>query len=292
MTVLRLLLGLACIALLLVGSTTLHQELVVLNGTYPTEFRSYYIPSSNYLQVASLGQKNFLADLIFIWAIQYFDLYGKDVRDTYLFHTYDVITDLDPHFHEAYVFGNLFLSLDKRYDLIYQLSDKGLEKNPKNWLLAWDAGTYAFFQQKDYAIALKYFRTAAERNPDNSMLRDLIANTYKYRGEYEASLKYWEELRAKHEKDESGQGRFLVFAATRNIFDLTIKIELRKLNAAVQSYRKDKGAPPHNLSALIREGYIGVLPLDPGGKPYLYDRVKGEVACQTPFQFRGKYAQW
>ncbi len=288
----RVLAGLLLLALLFAGSVSLHQELVTLTETYPTEFRSYYIPSSAYLQVASLGQRNFWADLIFIWSIQYFDHYGDSVRDTYLFHTYDVITDLDPRFHEAYVFGNLFLSLDRRFDLIYQLTDKGLELNPKNWLLAWDAGTYAFFQQKDYTQALKYFRIAAARNPSDHRLKDLVANAYKYRGDYEDSLRYWQELKADHENDDTEQGRFFVFAAERNICDLTIKIALRTLEGAVAAYRKDRGTLPPTLEALVRSGYLKALPLDPEGKPYLYDHGTGEVRCQTPLKFRGRFAQW
>jgi len=288
----RTLAGVLLVALLFVGSVSLHQDLVALNGTYPTEFRSYYIPSSAYLKVASLGQRNFWADLIFIWSIQYFDRYRESVRDTYLFHTYDVITDLDPRFHEAYVFGNLFLSVDRRFDLIYKLADKGLELNPKNWLLAWDAGTYAFFQQKDYTQALKYFRIAAARNPSDDRLKDLVANAYKYRGDYEDSLRYWQALKADHENDETEQGRFFVFAAERNISDLTTKIAMRSLKGAVEAYRKDRGTFPLTLDTLVRTGYLKALPSDPEGKPYLYDRATGEVTCQTPLKFRGRWAQW
>lgn len=288
----RTLAGVLLLALLLSGSVSLHQELVALNETYPTEFRSYYIPSSAYLKVASLGQRNFWADLVFIWSIQYFDRYGDSVRDTYLFHTYDVITDLDPGFSEAYIFGNLFLSLDKRFDLIYQLTDKGLRLNPKNWLLAWDAGTYAFFQEQNYTQALKYFHIAAERNPSDDRIRDLVANAYKYRGDYEDSLRYWQELKADHANDETEQGRFFVFAAERNIADLTIKIDLRTLKGAVETYRKDRGTFPLSLEALVRSGTLKTLPVDPEGKPYLYNMATGEVTCQTALKFRGKFAQW
>jgi tetratricopeptide (TPR) repeat protein len=278
----------ACLA----GSVSMHRQLADINATYPAEFRSYYIPSSTFLKIASLGQRNFWADLIFIWSIQYFDRYGLEVRDDYLFHTYDVITDLDPLFHEAYVFGNLFLSIDRRWDLIYKLTDKGLELNPKNWILAWDAGTYAFFQQKDYTRALDYFRIAMERNPTDARMKKLVANAYKYRGDYEDSLLYWKELRKYYETDETTQGRFFLFAAERNIFDLTIKIDLRNLQAAVDTYKTVKGRLPSTLDTLVRGGFLKFLPLDPEGKNYLYDPVTGSVSCQTPFKFRGKYAQW
>jgi hypothetical protein len=288
----RTLAGVVLIAACLAGTVSLHRNLAELTASYPTEFRSYYVPSSAYLKVASFGQRNAWADLVFIWSIQYFDRYRREVRDEYLFHTYDVITDLDPLFQEAYVFGNLFLSLDRRWDLIYKLADKGLELNPKNYILAWDAGTYAFFQQKDYTQALKYFRIASERSPGDSRLKDLLANAYKYRGDYEDSLRYWRELEAAHATDETDQGRFFVFAAERNIFDLTIKIDLRNLQAAVAAYQKANGRLPSSLEALSRGGFIKRLPADPEGKPYLYDAATGQVSCQTPFRFRGKYAQW
>ena len=288
----RLVAGLCLIAVLMVGSATLHEQLVTLHDAYPTEFRSYYVPSSAYMSVASLGQKNFWADLVFIWSIQFFDRYGPKVRDAYLLHTYDVITDLDPRFQEAYIFGNLFLSLDKNWDLLYKLADKGIEQNPKNWVLAWDAGTYAFFQQKDYARALKYFRIAEERNPGDSRLQNFVANAYKYRGEYENSLRYWQELKLEHEKEDTDLGRFLLFTAERNIFDLTIKIDLRNLSAAVARFKAEKGANPLTLAALVKAGYIKSLPEDPEGKPYLYNAKTGDITCQTPLKFRGKFAQW
>lgn len=288
----RTLLGLLLIAMLLTAVVPLHQGMVALHDTYPTEFRSFYVPSSAYMSVISMGQKTFWADLIFIWSTQFFDRYAQSVRDTYLFHTFDVITDLDPHYQDAYLFGNLFLSLDRRYDLIYQLTDKGLDKNPKDWVLAWDAGTYAFFQQHDYAKAMKYFGIAIKRNPDQPVLHDLMANAYKYGGDYETSLKYWQGIRARNEHDETSQGRFFFFAAERNIFDLSIKIDLQKLQAAVADYRKAKGEWPPVLGALVKAGYLQHLPMDPEGKPYLYDARTGEVTCQTPFKFRGKYAQW
>ncbi len=288
----RTLAGVLVIVLLLAAVVPLHQQMVALHDTYPSEFRSYYIPSSAYLKLACLGQDNFAADLIFIWSIQYFDRYKQSVRDTYLLHTYDVITDLDPRFYEAYIMGNLFLSLDKRWDMLYSLSDKGIAADPKDWLVAWDAGTYAFFQAHDYAKALKYFHIAYARNPNRPILKDMLANAYKYQGDYESSLHYWQSIAQEFAGQEEHQASYFRFAAERNIFDLTIKIDLRNLTSAVAMYRRAKGAPPPTLRALVSSGYLKSLPVDPDGKPYLYDPKTGAVTCQTPFKFRGKFGQW
>lgn len=277
---------------LLTSVYSLHGGLKSLYDTYPTEFRSYYIPSSAYMKVASLGQRNFLADLVFIWAIQFFDRYGLEVRDTYLFHTFDVTTDLDPLFAEAYVFGNLFLSLDKRWDLIYALSDKALAADPKSWIPAWDAGTYAFFHAKDYPAARRYFSIAFERNPSAKVVQRMMANAVKYAGDYDLALEYWKDIQRENEGLSDPQASYLIVAAKRNIYDLTIKIHLRDLKGALERYRVQRGNFPPNLDALVKTGYLRSVPLDPTGKPYLYDAKNGQVACQSPFKFKGRFAQW
>jgi tetratricopeptide (TPR) repeat protein len=288
----KILAGILILVLLMVAVVPLHQDMAAIYQTYPTEFRSYYVPSSGYMKMVSLGQEDFWADLIFIWSVQYFDRYGSSVRDEYLFHTFDVITDLDPRFYEAYIFGDLFLSLDKRWDLIYKLADKGLAKNPKNWLIAWDAGTYAFFQAKNYPMALKFFTTALRRNPGNSMLKDLVANAYKYRGDYRVSLHYWENVKKEHENQNNDQSRFFVMAAERNIWDLTIKIDLRALKTAIFAYKRAKGQFPDSLRGLVEAGFLEKLPRDPAGHSYGYDPKTGRVWSITPYKFKGKYAEW
>ena len=288
----RTIIGLLAIVALLCSAYSLHEGLVSLYATYPTEFRSYYIPSSGFLKVASLGQENFWADLVFIWSIQFFDRYTDEVRDTYLFHTYDVITDLDPLFTEAYVFGNLFLSFDRKWDLIYKLADKSLASDPKMWLPAWDTGTYAFFQAHDYRAAQKYFSLAYARNQQSALIKRQLANAFKYAGEYETALQYWMDILNDNEAKEDSWSHFLVFTARHNIFDLTIKIDLRNLAAALDSYRKAKGSLPKNLEALVKAGLLAKLPADPEGKPYLYNSRTGEVTCQSPYKFKGRFGQW
>lgn len=286
--------AIACLALvaLLFAMHGLHGEMKSLCDTYPTEFRSYYVPSSAYMKVASLGQRNFLADLVFIWSIQFFDRYGPEVRDSYLFHTYDVITDLDPLFGEAYVFGNLFLSLDKRWDLIYSLSDKGLAADPRAWIPAWDAGSYAFFYAKDYAAARRYFTIAYERNPSARPVQQMMANAAKYAGDYDLALEYWKGILRENEDSADPNAQYFVIAATRNIHDLTIKIDLRRLQSGLARYRAERGNFPPNLDALVKKGYLSGIPDDPAGKPYLYESRTGQVTCQSPFKFKGKFAQW
>ena len=124
------------------------------------------------------------------------------------------------------------------------------------------------------------------------MLKDLLANAYKYRGDYETSLRYWRNILAEYKESDVPQTRFFKMAAARNIFDLTIKIDLRRLRKAIDTYRKRHGRWPLNLGVLKTDGDIDAIPVDPTGKQYSYDAASGAVSCKTPFKFRGKFAKW
>ena len=55
-----------------------------------------YLPSGKYLRVVSLGFPQVLADMIYIWSIQYYGNYEAEDRFKYLEHIYGgVISELE-----------------------------------------------------------------------------------------------------------------------------------------------------------------------------------------------------
>ncbi|MEJ2367298.1 MAG: hypothetical protein P8Z49_02845 [Acidobacteriota bacterium] len=172
----KTILGLLVIAGLFAVVVPVHRDMRALTKTYPGDYQAYFIPSSGYMKVMSLGYRNFWADLLYLWTLQYYDYYNMKVRYTYLHHTFEVITDLDPKFREAYIMGALFAFINKDWKLLYQMEDKGIEKNPKDYIIPYDAGCYALFSEKNYTRAIHYFRIALRRNPDQPFLKDLLAN--------------------------------------------------------------------------------------------------------------------
>ena len=55
-----------------------------------------YLPNGKFLKIASLGQAPVLADLIYIWAIQYYSNYTRADRYRYVEHVFgNVIAELD-----------------------------------------------------------------------------------------------------------------------------------------------------------------------------------------------------
>ncbi|MGI9535388.1 MAG: hypothetical protein ACR2NW_10605, partial [Thermodesulfobacteriota bacterium] len=93
---------------------------------------------SSTLEKVSLGYKELLADLYWLRMLQYFgsdeiQLSQKDAK--LLFNYFDIITDLDPKFVNAYRFGGTFLAEPTpiglgELELGTKLMDKGRENNP------------------------------------------------------------------------------------------------------------------------------------------------------------------
>ena len=61
------------------------------------------------LKTMAFGYDNLMADIIYLWSLQYYTDFSRDTRLPYLLHTYDVITDLDPQYIDAYMIGALII---------------------------------------------------------------------------------------------------------------------------------------------------------------------------------------
>ncbi len=286
------LMGVLVIAALFYSTFTVHVKMRDLTAGYPDEYRSYYIPSSAQVKAFSLGYHNAAADILFIWFLQFWDWYNRSVRYDYMVHTFDVMTDLDPKFQEAYVMAALFAFVPLKYDYVYLFLDKGIEKNPDNYVLPYDAGCYAFFSEKNYDRAAKYFKIAQDRNPDRALIRNLYAKALAQKGDLETALEYFQDLYRTYEKDTSPEGNYYRAAAVRHIWSTINAISDRDVGKAVTAFREKNGKNPPSLSALKKDGLLAGIPKDPAGNEYGYDPASGTITCLTPFDAKKAIGRW
>ena len=92
-------------------------------------------------------------------------------------------------------------------------------------------------------------------------------------GNLETSLALWQEILDEPEVDPSS-----VSIAERKIRDLTVRIHLRDLRAAIERFRIENSRYPESLAELDRDGYIRFIPRHPDGADYEYDPRSGEVS--------------
>jgi len=128
-----------------------------------------YLPSPEMLKIMSLGNPGLVADVLYLWSIQYYSFYQPRERFLYLETVYNLITDLDPLYVDAYRIGALIMQIQTGGDqeglegAVRRLFDKGLRNLPDDWQLAEAAAWDFFIRFKDREVALHYAEIATQR---------------------------------------------------------------------------------------------------------------------------------
>lgn len=235
-----------------------------------------YLPSGKYLKPVALGYDSVLADFVYLWSIQYFSFYGSPERSKYIKHTYEIITELDPKYVDAYETGALFLFFegkDPRTGL--DLLETGFARNPTEWVLPTDAGFYCWLTLKDYKQARFYFAQAVQAPGAPVMLRRMLAATYVKLGEKQQAYILWREIYEMTDKPTRKR------IAGQHMRELRILMDIERLQKAIDAYRAKYGTNPLSLGRLVNVGLIENVPLDPDGNMYDYDPARGKVKSAT-----------
>lgn len=226
-----------------------------------------YLPEGPYLRALALGHEETLADLLYIWAIQYYSNFDDaKLRFQYLEKVFGgAITELDPRFEEVYVVGALIMSAEAREpDMALRLYDKGLELNPNAWELAYWAG-WECYLAKRYACAKDYWSRARDMPDAPAQLLRLAAASLARAGDLESALAQY---RALYENPPDERTRVV---AERWVRRLEAEAAMAALDRAIGAYRERHGRCPGSLDVLAREGLLSTLPHSREGEPYRYD---------------------
>lgn len=250
---------------------------------WPASYPLMFLPSGQYLHASSLGYRVVMADLIYLWSIQYYGHHRTEEGRRYLWHIYDVITDLDPHFLDAYLVGALIMAVDMRDpEMAIRLLEKGMRNNPEEWLLPVDAGFYCYQDLEDYRRAASYFEQALQIPGVPPAVARLRAGMYEMAGDLRSSLRFWREIYQEAEDERIEQ------IAWQHVYDIQVELHLQAVGEAVRRYQEDRGRRPQSLEALVRAGYLQDLPRNPVGRVYLYDPATGEVSDPGAGRRRGR----
>ena len=201
---LGLIVGLVAVGVLLAGAHRLEPALERARSSSSDPAELTYFPTGPWVRVAALGRARLAADVCWLEAIQY---YGKhrlaDHRYDYAETLFRTLTDLDPTFENAYVFGALVLHGDgKAPAAAYALLDKGIACNPSSWRLAFEHGFLAYLEAKDSRVAVEYLSRAARLPGAPPWVGRLAAFAATKAGDLELSLEMWRRVLENSENDE------------------------------------------------------------------------------------------
>ncbi len=235
-----------------------------------------YIPSGKYLKMATFGFSAVMADVIYIWAIQYYGNTAIEDRYEHLTQIFSIISELDPSYVDPYVVGALIAVEDTRdVPLAIKILDMGLAKNPGQWIFPLEAGHYAQLYAKDYALAKEYYGKAMDIPGAPPIARRLFAASAFKSNDLQTAWETWLEVFQTADDPQIRQ------IASNHLYEVKAAVDAGVVRDATERFREKFGRSPAVLDDLVRGGVLAAVPKDYDGKDYLYDPATGRIKTRV-----------
>lgn len=167
----------AAVAFLIAGLgaavTYSSRQLATTEEVTAAEQEPVYLPDVRFLNLASLGYRNALADVLWFRTINYF---GKHFRSDRLYpwlaQMCDLVTDLDPRSKHVYLFAGFLLPWEAQLpDAGVRMLEKGAAQFPDTWEMHYYLGFTLYFFKDDVAGALPHLRPRRPSCPGTHPVR-------------------------------------------------------------------------------------------------------------------------
>ncbi|MFV2074197.1 MAG: hypothetical protein ACC742_16335 [Thermoanaerobaculales bacterium] len=240
-----------------------------------------YLPSPEMLKLVSLGNPGLVADILYLWSIQYYSQFRPEERFLYLETIYDLITDLDPLYFDAYRIGALIMQIQVGGDdaglqrAVKRLFDKGLRNLPQSWALAEAAAWDMFIRFRDRGAALHYAEIAAERPGAPPRLKRMVGVWRDRESSWTVndSVEYWR--RAVDDAEDEYDRKMCL----SHLYDAVVAKDRQRLDQVLRAYATRFGRCAASWGNTIDAGLLGQIPLDFFGNPYEIDRERCTIVA-------------
>jgi tetratricopeptide (TPR) repeat protein len=234
-----------------------------------------YIPSGKFLKYATLGYSSIVADLVYLWAIQYYSTYTIVDRFQYLTHIFSIIAELDPRYTDPYEIGAIIAAHEARdLTLAYQILDLGLAKNPDQWFFPFQAGHYAQLA-KDFETARKYYKKTMKIPGAPDFVKRLYAAASYRIMDLKTAWETWLEVY------NTAADKRTKKIASNHLYRVRTTMDIVLIKEAIEKFGERYGRLPAALAELVERQIIASLPQDMDGKDYVYDPKTGAVEAPT-----------
>lgn len=216
---------------------------------------SLYLPSGKLVKPLALGFDMALADFLWLRSIQSFGgHYFGDKDFKAIFNLFDVITELDPYFVDAYTFGNLVIGDEGgNQEEALVLLDKGIVKMPRNYKLAYEALYISNWGLKDKNRAKRY-AVLAKRDPNCPDYIERIAATLEREsGRYEVAF---DKLLSQLLEFYGGSEKMIASINADKMRETIAEWQVKILDKAAKKFAEKEGRDPKTLEELENSGCI------------------------------------
>jgi hypothetical protein len=267
---------------LLLGGAAASQRLYDSQRGYFDARRVFVtLPSGKALRVLSFGWRNFTADLLYIWAIQFYSTYHNQNRFDYIEQVFGTITDVSPQYREPYIIGALIMAYEKNdIPMALRLLEKGSAKNPQEWIFDMDAGYYSFKFLHQIDKARVYYARAAAKPEAPVFLKRNQAHLVYLENNLDQAWQMWLEI-YRNPKDIISRD-----AAFSHLYQIKAEKDIARLQDLVARFRTQYRRLPRSLQELATRGLLAAIPTDFAGQEYRYDPAGGHVSARMESRWK------
>jgi hypothetical protein len=235
----------------------------------------------------SLGFRNFLADIVWLEAVQVSGNREMSPGDyDRLYELLNVVANFDPKFDMPYLLGGLVLgeSPDHAREALRVL-ERGKASLPADWRFPFYTGFTRYFSLGDPEAGGKAMAEAARLPGSPAYLPGLASRMLSEARDPDAALSLLDAI-VRQENDPARRA-----VLERRMREVAVERDLQLLEAAVENFRAKAGEFPQSLSDLVREGFLPAIPQEPNGGRYLLEKegkVRSDRAAQRLRVFQRK----
>lgn len=261
---------------LLAGSVLCAVKLEQIPRTDPLGRSLLYLPSPEILKLISFGNPELVADTLYIWSIQYYSGFRPHERFLYLETVYNLITDLDPLYFDAYRIGALIMEIQTGGDqeelerAVRRLFDKGLRNLDGSWELAEAAAWDMFMRFRNRKGALHYAEIAAQQPDAPARIKRMVGvwRDAEHIWTIDDSIDYWRAAVA-----EAGN-QYDRKMCMSHLYDAVVGKDRQMLDPLLGEYAVRHHSCAANWQEMIAAGHLRQVPLDLVGNPYEIDEER------------------
>ncbi len=232
-----------------------------------------FLPSPEMVKLLSHGNPGMAADVFYLWSIQYYSFFQPNERFLYLEPVYNLITDLDPLFFDAYRIGALIMQIQTGGDqeqlkkAVRRLFDKGLRNLPESWELAEAAAWDMHMRFSDREAALHYAEVAAGLPGSAGRIKRMVGVWRDKENEWtiDDSIIYWRQA------VDDAVDQYDRTMCLSKLYDAVVLKDRESLDPRLRAFAAGTGRCANEWDDLIRVGLLERVPLDLSGNAYGID---------------------
>lgn len=228
------------------------------------------LPKASTLKVISLGHHDTLAELLFLWSIQFYSTTYYRNRWESLDTFFNTITDLSPDNPDFYLTGSITMAREaNQMPAALLLLEKGAKQFPEDYIYYFWAGYFAASFLKDYKLAAQYQEKASKRPNALPGIVNLHAHHVYQQNDLDNAWKLFSELKKTSPHESIRE------SADRHLYDIQTELDQRAFKKIIETFQQKHQRLPTSIDEMVRLKFLNSPPADYNGDLYKYNQETG-----------------